>query len=113
MKKFLVTYYAPISAIERMAKASPEEMQKGMQSWMTWAEKCGDGLADMGSPLVNGQIVTDAGVVSSDKNVTGYSILQAESMDVAVKMIDGHPHLGWTEGCEIGAFEVMPMSEPQ
>ena len=111
MKKFLVTYYAPISAIERMAKASPEEMQKGMQSWMTWAEKCGDGLADMGSPLVNGQIVTDAGVASSDKNVTGYSILQAESMGAVKKLLKGHPHLSWVKGCEIEVHEAMPMGK--
>ncbi|MGI9406358.1 MAG: hypothetical protein ACR2O4_08300 [Hyphomicrobiaceae bacterium] len=109
MKKFVVTYYAPITASEQMAKASPEEMQEGMKSWMAWAQRCGDGLADMGSPLINGRTVTEAGAAPSDKKVTGYSILQAADMDAAIKMLDGHPHLGWTDGCEIGVHEVMPL----
>ena len=109
MKKFVVTYYAPISAAEQMAKATPEEMAAGMQAWQAWAGRCGENLLDMGAPLGAGRVVTDTGVSDSDKNVTGYSILQAEDMDAAVQMVDGHPHLGWTEGCEIGIFEAMPI----
>ena len=109
MKKFIVTYHASVSAAEQMAQASPEEMQKGMEPWMAWAEKCGDGLVDMGSPLANGQKVTESGSSPSDKNVVGYSILQAESLDAAVAMLKDHPHLGWTEGCEIEVHETMAL----
>ena len=38
MKKFIVIYHAPLSATEQMAQVSPEEMQKGMEPWMVWAE---------------------------------------------------------------------------
>jgi len=109
MQKFIVTYHAPISATEQMGQASPEEMQKGMDPWMAWAERCGDGLVDMGAPLANGQKVTESGTSPSDKMVVGYSILQAESMDAAVEMLKDHPHLGWTEGCEIEVHEAMPL----
>jgi len=92
-----------------MAQASPEEMQKGMEPWMAWAEKCGDGLVDMGAPLANGQKVTESGARPSDRDVVGYSILQAESMNAAVEMLKSHPHLGWAEGCEIEVHETMPL----
>jgi hypothetical protein len=109
MKNFIVIYHAPISATEQMAQASPEEMQKGMEPWMAWAQKCGDGLVDMGAPLANGQAVTESGTHPSHKDVVGYSVLQAESMDAAVEMLKDHPHLGWAEGCEIEVHETMPL----
>ena len=109
MGKFIVLYHAPASANQQMENASPEEMQAGMQAWMKWAEACGSGLVDMGAPLANGQSVTTSGTVASDREVTGYSILQAESMEAAVAMLQGHPHLGWAEGCSIEVHESMPL----
>ena len=75
MKKFIVLYLAPISALQQMETATPEEMKAGMESWMRWAEKCGAGLVDMGTPLANGQRVTTSGTEASDNQVTGYSTL--------------------------------------
>jgi len=34
MKKFIVIYHAPGSAMEQMQNATPEEMKKGMEPWM-------------------------------------------------------------------------------
>ena len=109
MKKFTVIYFAPMSANEKMASASPEEMKEGMKPWMDWAEKCGSGLVDMGSPLGNGMKVTKDSASPSDKQVTGFSVLQADDMDGAVAMLKNHPHLMWTEGCEIEVYEHMPL----
>ena len=105
MTKFTVLYRAPAEAQEKMAGASPEEMKKGMEPWMAWAQRCGDGLVDMGTPLGNGQSVTPDGASPSGQDVVGYSVLQAESMDAAVAMLEGHPHLGWTDGCAIEVYE--------
>ena len=62
----------------------------------------------MGAPLAGGQKVSSSGTAGSDKNVVGYSILQAEDMDGAVEMLKDHPHLTWTEGCEVEVHEAMP-----
>jgi len=110
MKIFMVIYHAPASAMEQMKDVSPEEMKKGMEPWMEWAKKCGSGLVDMGSPLAGGQKLTNSGSSPSDKGVAGFSILQAENMDGAIAMLEEHPHLAWTEGCEIEVHEFMPMS---
>jgi hypothetical protein len=111
MKKFIVIYSAPKEAVEAMGQASPEDMQKGMEPWMAWVEKIGSGLVDLGTPLANGQKVTSSGSSASDKDVTGYSILQAEDMDGAKTMLQGHPHLGWAAGCEIEVYEAMPLPQ--
>ena len=33
--------------------------------------------------------------------MTGFSILEAESMEAAIAMVQSHPHLRYAEGCEI------------
>ena len=108
MKNFVVIYHAPASFMEQMEHASPEEMQKGMEQWMEWAGKCGDALVDFGTPLAGGQKLRKSGSSPSDKNVAGYSILQAEDMQGAKALLEGHPHLEWTAGCEIEVHESMP-----
>ena len=109
MKKFIVLYYAPVEALEKMQGMTPEQHTEGMKPWMAWMEKCGDRLVDKGAPLGNGQKVTSGGSSPSESKVIGYSILQAEDMEAAKKMLDGHRHLGWAEGCEIEVYEAMPM----
>jgi len=110
MKKFIVIYHAPAEAVAQMANASPEEMAKGMEPWMAWAAKCGDQLVDLGSPLMGGQkVLPDGTSQNSDREVTGYSVLMAENMEGAKALIEGHPHLAWTGGCEIEIHESMPL----
>lgn len=106
--------YVPLELIHyeayrNMKDATPEDMKKGMDKWMEWAGKCGNGLVDMGTPLGNGQKVTKVGTMPSDKEVIGYSILQAENIDEAVGMLKEHPHLEWAEGCEIEVHESLPI----
>jgi len=108
MKKFVVIYYAPATAMEAMANATPEQMEEGMKPWMEWAAKAGDRLVDLGTPLGNG-ISVSAGGTPSTKQVNGYSILQAESIEEAHELLKDHPHLGWAEGCDIEVYETMPL----
>ena len=89
-----------------------EEANKGMQEWMNRAAKCGDNLVDMGTPLANGQkLGVGGGSIGSDRGINGYSILQAESMDHAKELLQGHPYLsGWNAACDIEVHEAMPLS---
>ncbi len=109
MTKFIVLYHATGDAMKQIEETTPEEVKKGMDAWMQWAEKCGDALVDLGNPLGNGQKVTQGGSSPSDKGVVGYSILEADSMDAAKALLEGHPHLGWNAGCEIEVHEAMPL----
>jgi hypothetical protein len=110
MKKFIVLYHAPIDAMKQTANTSQEEQAKGMELWMQWAQKCGDKLVDLGAPLTNGQHLSpDGQSKNSNKNVVGYSVLQAENMDDAKALLKGHPHLGWNAECAIEVHETMPL----
>ena len=75
---------------------------------MEWVARCGEGLVDLGAPLFGGQKLSKSGSSTSDKSVVGYSILQAENMEGAKALLEGHPHLEWTAGGEIEVHETMP-----
>lgn len=111
MKKFIVIYYAPAELMAGMANATPEDLKKGKEGWMAWAAKCGDGLVDLGTPLINGQQVTLSGSAVSRKDVTGYSIIQAESAEAAQKMLEGHPFRALGASSEIEIYESMPLPQ--
>jgi hypothetical protein len=110
MKKFIVTYHASASAMQQMANTTPEDAKKGMELWQQWAAKCGDHLVDMGAPLTAGQkLIPGGNSAVSNREVCGYSILQANDMDHAKELLQGHPHLGWDGACEIEVHESMPL----
>jgi hypothetical protein len=84
-------------------------MEKGMEAWMDWAQKCGDKLVDFGNPLANGvTLKPDGGSQESESQVCGYSILQAEDLEEAKQLLTGHPHLEWNSACSIEVHESMP-----
>ena len=95
-----------------MGELTPEEMKKGMEPWVAWAARCGDKLVDMGTPLAGGQrLLPDGATDASSREVCGYSVLQAEDMEEARALLQDHPHLGWTGGCEIEVHESMPLPD--
>ena len=111
MKKYLVIYHAPVDAMSQTAEATPEERAKGMDAWMQWAKSSGEKLVEMGSPLMNGfEINTSGKTKTSTKNVSGYSVIQAEDMEDAKSVVEKNPHLnGWNAECTIEVHEFMPM----
>jgi hypothetical protein len=109
VSKFFALYLAPVSAIEAMmANATPEQMKAGMDSWMTWMKNNEKALADMGAPLGKTKRVNAGGVSSVKNEVTGYTIVEAESHEAAAAMFVGHPHLQ-VPGAYIDVLAVMPI----
>jgi hypothetical protein len=106
MSKYLVLYRAPSSAKERMAAMTPAQQKAGMDAWMAWSKKAGSGIVDLGAPV--GASVA-LGAKASPPDVGGFSILQADSLDAARKLCDGHPHLE-TPGGTIEILEHVSMN---
>ena len=109
MSKFFVLYLAPVASIEQMmANTTPEQMKAGMNAWMTWMKSNERALVDMGAPLGKTKRVTASGISSVKNEVTGYTIVEAESHEAAANMLEGHPHLQ-VPGAFIDVLAVMPV----
>jgi len=108
-KKFLIIYHAPIDAMEQTMNASPEEMAKGMAMWKAWAKRAGKKLTDLGAPLVNGKrLHSNGSSAPSNRDVTGYSLLEADDWQELEDLLSGHPHIsGWHPGATIEVHETM------
>ena len=109
MAKFLVLYKSTVPADQLMAESTPEQMQEGMNAWMAWAGRCGDALVDMGSPLGTTAAVPAGSVSESDEQVSGFSVLEADSMATATALVEGHPHFMTPGAPTILVFEYLPV----
>ena len=106
MTKFMVLYRSSTSARDQMASASPEQMKAGMEAWMQWAGKAGDAVVDLGAPLAP---AAQVGSGSSDAGeISGFSIMQADSAGALGGVLDGHPHLS-VPGNSIEVLEMLSM----
>ncbi len=109
MKKFLVLYEAPTSAMEQIAKATPEQAKAGMELWMKWKNRNEKAIVDLGTPVGKGALVQQGSTSKSNSSVAGFSILQGDSMDAIKRMLADHPHLHAPGGSiEVLEFLSMP-----
>jgi hypothetical protein len=98
-KKFLYLYFGG------NPPKSAEEGQKVMQDWMAYFGKMGDKIVDGGAPLGPHKAV--GGTVSAKPS--GYSIINAASLEEAVKFTEGHPHLMSGGSIEVCETQPIPM----
>ena len=94
MPKYLVLYRSPVSAREQMASATGEQAKAGIEAWQAWAGRAGSAVVDLGAPL------------DGDGDVTGYSILQADSGPELDELLADHPHRHM-QGAAIDVLEFM------
>jgi hypothetical protein len=105
MKKFLVLYRSSASNQEQMAKTTPEQRKSMMDAWGVWMKKAGPALLDVGAPIGSSSLLRGT---PAPGHVGGYSIVQAESIDAARSLFDGHPHFA-APNASIELLEVMSM----
>jgi hypothetical protein len=73
-------------------------------------QKVGDALVDIGAPMANGRSVVDNGTSGTPTQLNGYSIIQAENIDEALKLVENHPFLSDKTGSfSVEVFELMPL----
>ena len=108
MTKYLFIYHAPMTPADA-APPTPEQMEAVMGQWNAWAGKVGDRLVDFGTPLAGGVQVTPEGTSPSTREVAGYTLIEADSMDDALALAKDHPHLNMPGGCTIEVHEALPV----
>jgi hypothetical protein len=105
MNKYLFVYHGPREMPDG-AEATVADAVAGLPAWMAWAEKVGSALLDFGTPVSNGQYVMPGGEAKpTTSDITGYSLVQADTMDAALTLAHAHPHLLYPGGCEIEVLE--------
>ena len=107
MKKFVFVYYGKV----RSEDVRKEDMKKTMDKWMAWFATFKEKMIDGGNPFAtSAKVVSAEGTetIPADKwPATGYTIINAESMDEATKIAQGCPALD-SEGA-VRVYEAMPM----
>ncbi|MGB0431416.1 MAG: hypothetical protein ACPGLV_13150 [Bacteroidia bacterium] len=94
MKKFLAIYYSPAQDNAEMANITNEQRDAIMAEWMAWKNKVDHAIVDFGAPLINPTSSNNGKTwKTGNTEVGGYSILQAENIDVLKTICSDHPHL--------------------
>jgi len=112
MKNFLVLYLAPASVIEAWMKTDPitrKAAEEKMRSeWTKWMSDHVKMFTDTG---VGGKTkrVTSSGSHDTKNDIMLYSLIEAESHEVAAKSFENHPHLQIPQS-SIEVMEIRPMT---
>jgi len=113
MKKYLVLYQSEgalsgVSVAEMFARSTPEQMKAGMAAWQAWHQKSGSAMVDLGAPLDKSTTLAGGSVAPGKSAITGFTMLQANSMEEAVSLMKEHPHFHGP-GSSIQILECVPM----
>jgi hypothetical protein len=93
---------------------SESEQKAVMQAWEDWYSRIGNALVDAGNPFgPRAKSITSDGMIKDDSDgcmPSGYSIIQADSIDSAVMLAQTCPIL--RDGAKVSVYETfnaMPM----
>jgi hypothetical protein len=109
MKKFLLIYHTPKEVLARHSSLTEDEINVMMESWMKWKEDNESAVIDFGNPVGAQHVVSPSDSKQVSDDVTGYGIIQAESLDEAKKVLNNHPSLTDEDGSTISLYEIVEM----
>jgi hypothetical protein len=96
LKKFLVLYLAPVDVLASWAKTDPgvkkaaeEKMRDEWQRWMSDHAK----MITITEAAGKTKETTSSGIADTKNDIMLYSIVEAESHEIATKAFAHHPHL--------------------
>ncbi len=103
MTKYVLSYHGEGGMPETEAA-----MNELMEAWGAWFAALGDAVVDGGNPFGPARtIASDLTIADEGQGLTGYSILEAASIDAAVEMAKGCPVL--TDGGTVCVNETIEM----
>jgi hypothetical protein len=90
--------------------ASPEEGKQQMSKYMNWLSSLGDSAVSPANPLKNTSIVNPDGSVTSGSKtaMSGYTIIEADSMESALSTAKSCPFLETGGSLEVSELMQMP-----
>ncbi|OUS28994.1 hypothetical protein A9Q99_10300 [Gammaproteobacteria bacterium 45_16_T64] len=90
--------------------STPEEGKQHMAKYMEWLSSLGDSAVSPANPLKNTSTVSSEGTVSSGSttSMSGYTIIEADSMDAALVIAKACPFLEVGGSLEVSELVKMP-----
>lgn len=105
MPKYLLGYHGG------SMPQTPEEGEKVMAAWNSWIGGLGSKMVDAGNPIGAAKSIASDGTVSDGGGanpLTGYSVIEAASLDDAVKLASTCPQLASGGSIQVAeTFEAM------
>jgi hypothetical protein len=102
--------YVLIYSGEQTAE-SREEQDKILDDWVAWYDKMGDAIAEGGDPFGAAKHIPSLGAPAVDgpggMPASGYTVIEASSLDAAADACADHPHL--TYGGRVHIFEAIDL----
>lgn len=114
MQRFLAIYLSTPESVAWTAWRDYDEATRkakeavGLEAWHAWFDKHAANVVDPGTPIGKTKRVDASGVADARNALTGYCIVQAESLEQAAAMFVDHPHFTLFPGDSV---EVMPCLE--
>jgi hypothetical protein len=76
---------------------------------MKWVKENEASIVDLGSPLGKTNRINAEGISNTKNEITGYTIVQAESHEAAAELFANHPHFMIFPGDSVEVMECLPM----
>lgn len=92
--------------------ADPKEQERIMAEWGAWYGKMGPAVIDGGAPFGESLHLAGDGVGEGplgDMPATGYTLIEAKSLDAAATATEDHPHL--SHDGQVQVFECIDMGD--
>jgi hypothetical protein len=115
MKTFLAVYLGSADSRQRREWDSLDEatrqkrMEAGMKAWHEFGAKHQAVTVVEGGPLGKTKKASAHGVTDTKNNLTGYTVVKAESHEAAAKMFENHPHFTIFPGESVEIMEILPV----
>lgn len=90
--------------------SSPEEGQKHFAKYKEWLSSLGDSIVSPANPFKNTHTINPDGTVTagSTTSMSGYTIIEADTMEAALEASKGCPFLEINGSLEVSELMQMP-----
>ena|ERR1700756_2153063 len=115
MKRFLAVYIGTEASMNESGWNALSETERqergrmGIAAWKKWVEANEGSLVEVGAPLGKTLHVSKRGIEKTKNELTGFTVVQAESHEDAAKLFEHHPHFTLFPGDSIEIMECLPM----
>lgn len=109
MPRFLAVYTMQpedLAAFRRLPKAEQDAIDaRGLKQWAAWEQKNAASIVDRGGMVGKTTRVARNGVAGAANPFCGYLVVEADTVEAAASLFEGHPHFTVFPG---EAVDLMP-----